>query len=187
MISTKGIGIAASCLLFASVAGAAVYKTVDEHGNVIYTDDPVGHGDPLKLPPLSTVPPPKYQLAPDIAAGQGGNQAAPGYQQLTITAPVQDETLRDNTGDVQVKIGLTPELNAAAGERLQYFLDGQPYGKPAVAEQMLMPNVDRGAHTVSVAIVGPSGKEIKRSDDVRFYLHRQSINFPRGPAQSAPN
>jgi hypothetical protein len=187
MISRKGIVIAAVSFLFANTASAAVYKTVDEHGNVVYTDDPAGHGEPIKLPPLSTVPPPKYLQAPANSADEGAGTASSGYRQLTITAPTQDETLRDNTGNVPVTAKVTPELNAPAGDRLQYFLDGQPYGQPTDSQKLLMPNLDRGEHTVSVAVVSPSGKELSHSDDVRFYLHRQSINFPRGPGQPAPH
>jgi hypothetical protein len=178
----KSIVITAVFLLIGQVAGAAVYKSVDEHGNVVYTDDPVGNGEPVALPPLSTVPPPSYKSISGSGADENAATPDAGYQQLEITAPAQDETLRDNTGDVWVKASVTPSLNAAAGDRLQYFLDGQSFGEAVVDEKLLIPNLERGAHTVSVTIVGPSGRDIKRSDEVRFYLHRQSLNFPRGPA-----
>ena len=178
----KAVVITSIFLLFSQAATAAVYKSVDKHGNVVYTDDPVGNGEPVSLPPLSTVPPPNYQ--PVSGSGGDDNAGTPdaAYQEVAITAPSQDETLRDNTGDVWVKASVKPSLNAAAGDRLQYFLDGQSFGEAVVEDKLLIPNLERGAHTVYVSIVGPSGKEIKRSDDVRFYLHRQSVNFPRGPA-----
>lgn len=186
MINNKSLVITAVFLLSGQTAGAAVYKSVDEHGNVVYTDDPVGHGEPVTLPPLSTVPPPNYK--PVTSGGDDADFGKPdsGYRELAITTPAQDETLRDNTGNVWLKASVTPALNAAAGDRLQYFLDGQAFGEAGVEEEILVPNLDRGAHTVSVAIVGPSGKAVKRSEAVRFYLHRQSVNFPRGPGKVAP-
>jgi hypothetical protein len=182
----QGFVITAIFLVFSHAAGAAVYKTFDEQGNVVYTDDPVGHGEPLTLPPLSTVPPPRYQPAPASQAGNDADEAQSGYQQVAITSPTQDETLRDNTGDIWITASVEPALDAAAGDRLQYFLDGQTFGEPGVEEKVLIPNLPRGTHTVSVAVVGPSGTEVKRSEEVRFYLHRQSVNFPRGPGQPTP-
>lgn len=183
----QGIVIAATSLFFSHAAAAAVYKSVDEHGNVVFTDDPVGHGEPLNLPPLSTVPPPQYRPVPQNQAGKNADEAESAYQQVAITSPTQDETLRDNTGNIRVAANVDPSLNAAAGDRLQYFLDGQTFGEPGVEEQLLIPNLPRGTHTVSVAVVGPSGEEVKRSEEVRFYLHRQSVNFPRGPGQPTPH
>jgi len=173
-------------LLFGQVASGAVYKTVDEHGNVVYTDDPVGHGEPVNLPPLSTVPPPRYQTVSPAQTGKA--EARPAYyQQLTIMSPTQDETVRDNPGNVTILAGVNPELNIEAGDRLQFYLDGKPVGEASEAEKVTIPNVDRGAHTVAVAVVDTAGKELKRSDEVRFYLHRQSINFPnRNPPKPAP-
>jgi len=39
---------------------------------------------------------------------------------------------------------------------------------------------------VEAAVVDASGNELKRSDGVRFYLHRESVNFPRGPVKPTP-
>jgi hypothetical protein len=111
---------------------------------------------------------------------------APLYQQLEITAPTPDETLRDNTGDVTVSVALQPDLDAAAGHRLQFLLDGKPQGKPSDSSHARFPNVPRGTHTVEVAVVDASGHELKRSTGVRFHLHRQSVNFPRGPVSNQP-
>jgi hypothetical protein len=173
-------------LLIACSASAAVYKSVDAEGNVVYTDDPKGHGEPVKLPPLSTVPPPKYVISPAEATLPGSDSQAPAYEQLSIVMPTPDETLRDNTGGVTVKLALHPALDKAAGHRLQYFLDGQPQGEPGTADKAVFPNVPRGTHTVEVAVVDAAGNELQRSSSVRFYLHRQSVNFPRGPAAPAP-
>jgi len=173
-------------LLIACSASAAVYKSVDAEGNVVYTDDPKGHGEPVKLPPLSTVPPPKYINLPTEATLPGSDSQAPVYKQLTIATPTADETLRDNTGDVAVKVALQPDLDKAAGHRLQYFLDGQPQGESRTTDKAVYSNVPRGTHTVEVAVVDAAGNEIQRSSSVRFYLHRQSVNFPRGPAAPAP-
>jgi hypothetical protein len=181
-VTVSVIGLLMAC----GAADAAVYKSVDAQGNVVYTDDPEGNGEPVKLPPLSTVPPPKYLRSPTTATLPGTDSQAAFYAQLAITAPAPDETLRDNTGDVTVKVALQPALDKSAGHRLQYFLDGQPQGEPSVADKALIANVPRGTHTVDVAVFDAGGNELQRAPSVRFYLHRQSINFPRGPAAPTP-
>jgi hypothetical protein len=163
---------------------AAVYKSVDAQGNVVYTDEPQGNAKPVDLPPLSTIPPPRSaRQAPETnTADDDGNP----YEQITIISPTNDETVRDNTGNVAVSMLLKPELNKSAGHRLQYFLDGQTEGEPKISDRTVFQNLDRGAHTIEVAVVDGSGKELLRSPAVRFYLHRQSVNFPRGPGQPTP-
>ncbi len=185
MIGKTGFIFAALLWVSAPSVWAAVYKSVDEHGNVVYTDDPVGHGEPLKLPPLSTVPAPKYGATRATAPRERAATAA-DYEAVRIVAPQADETLRDNTGNVTIKALVQPPLQVAAGDRLQFFLDDQPFGEPSVSAQTLIPNLDRGTHTVSVAVISASGQPTQRSESVRFYLHRQSINFPRGPQSTAP-
>jgi len=186
MTTVKLIAIVASCLLVCGGASAAVYKTVDEHGNVVYTDDPAGNGEPVKLPPLSTVPPPPARVPQVSPSAEDAGAQAAGYEQLTVVKPVSDETLRDNTGDVKVQVSIKPQLDKVAGDRVQYFLDGQPQGAPTTSEHTRFSNVPRGTHTVEAAVVDVSGNELKRSEGVRFYLHRQSVNFPRGPGKPTP-
>jgi len=183
MNTGKHVVLAATLLVWATGLSAAVYKSVDAEGNVIYTDEPTGNGKPIDLPPLSTVPPPKFTLSQPSAKPQG---VASGYTSLSIVAPTQEETLRDNTGAVPVSAGLEPALNVAAGHRFQYYLDGQTEGEPTESNQVVIANVDRGAHNVAVAVVDGEGKEVIRSNPVLFHLHRQSINFPRGPGSPAP-
>lgn len=174
--------LAATLLIWTTGLSAAVYKSVDAEGNVFYTDEPVGNGKPIDLPPLSTIPPPKYTLSqPSAESGDSGT----GYT-ISIIAPAQDEFLRDNTGAVPVSAGLEPALNVAAGHRLQYYLDGQKRAEPTESSQIVFANVDRGSHNVAVAVVDSEGEEVTRSSPVQFQLQRQSIKFPRGPGAPAP-
>ena len=175
--------LAVTLLVWATGLSAAVYKSVDAEGNVVYTDEPAGNGKPIDLPPLSTIPPPKYTPSQPSAEPQGSTS---GYTKLSIVAPSQEETLRDNTGAVPVSAGLEPALNVAAGHRFQYYLDGQTQGDPTASNQIVIANVDRGAHNVAVAVVDGEGKEVMRSNPVPFHLHRQSVNFPRGPGAPTP-
>jgi len=183
MITGKHAVLAATLLIWTAGLSAAVYKSVDAQGNIVYTDEPTGNGKPLDLPPLSTIPPPKYTPSqPSAKPIDSGS----GYTKISIVSPTQEETLRDNTGAVPVSAGLEPALNGVAGHRFQFYLDGQTQGEPTQSSRIVIANVDRGAHNVAVAVVDGEGKEVTRSSPVQFYLHRQSINFPRGPGAPTP-
>ena len=181
---------AAITLVWASGLPAAVYKSVDAQGNVVYTDEPGGDAKPVKLPPLSTVPAPRYKSSAQPSTLSSANteqSAAANYRQISIVSPTEDATLRDNTGAVPVNVVVEPELNSVAGHRYRYYLDGQAQGKPTKSGQVSFENLDRGSHTVEAAVVDSADRELIRSSSVQFFLHRQSVNFPRGPAAPAPS
>lgn len=169
----------------AGLASAAIYQTTDEHGNVVFSDAPSSGSKPVDLPPLPTYSAPKYR-APEPAGDASGEPGAKGYSSLRIQQPEPDATIRDNTGAVPVAVAIEPKLNQAAGHRLQFLLDGQPVGDPGTQTSTTLSNVDRGTHQVQAAVFDASGNELKRSDSVRFYLHRQSVNFPTGPGKPTP-
>ncbi len=181
----KYVVFAAVTFVLSSGLSAAVYKSVDSEGHVVYTDEPGGDAKPVKLPPLSTVPAPTYKSSTQSSADTEQSTST-NYQQISIVSPTQDETLRDNTGAVPVNVVLQPALNSVAGHRYRYYLDGQAQGKPTESGQISFANLDRGSHSVEAAVVDNAGRELIRSGSVQFFLHRQSINFPTGPAAPAP-
>ena len=177
------IVLLAATLTWAACPSAAVYQWVDEQGNVVYTDNPGGGAEPVELPPLSTVPAPSF--SPSLPSSEDRAEEL-DYSKLSILSPTQDATLRDNTGAVDVNVVLEPDLNGAVGHRFQYYLDGQAQGKTTESAWVSFTNVDRGTHNLEVAVVDSSGRELIRSDSVRFHLHRHSINFSSGPGRPSP-
>jgi len=161
--------------LLAGSVSAEIYRSVDEHGNVTFTNQPVKGAEPVQLKPLSVYGAPRIK---SIADSKAVVDKAPAYRSVTIIAPRPDETVRDNPGNVTVKAGSDPALNQGAGHRFQFFLDGKPVGDPQTAPTKTFANVDRGEHRVAVAVVDSRGKTIVRSEPVRFFLHRQTIFNP---------
>ena len=181
----KPVLIAVFCGCVAGLASAAIYQTTDEEGNVVFSDEPSSGAKAVDLPPLPTYSAPKYRT-PEPAEHASAKPGAKGYSSLRIRQPEPDATIRDNTGAVPVAVAIEPKLNQAAGHRLQFLLDGQPMGDPGTQTSTTLTNIDRGTHQVEAAVVDASGNQIKRSDSVRFYLHRQSVNFPTGPGKPTP-
>jgi hypothetical protein len=176
--SVNGISvITVTMLAWASITTAEIYESVDADGNVTYTDEPVENAKPVDLPPLSTVPAPKYDSGA-ARLTEPSPEAVGAYQSVTILSPAPDETLRENSGDVLVSVGTEPALNTAAGHQFQFYLDGTPKGNPTESGQIQLEEMDRGAHDLEVAIVDTSGSELIRSSSRRFYLQRISVNSP---------
>ena len=99
-----------------------------------------------------------------------------GYQKLEIISPADDETVRENAGNVNVTVGLIPNLRVDLGHRLVLFVDGpQRFQAVSTSPQFQFTNLDRGTYTLRAAVVDPKGKEIASSKPSTFHLLRVSI------------
>ena len=171
--------ITALTVVWYGAATAAVYKSVDAEGNVVYTDNPAGNAKPVDLPPLSTVPAPKYD--PNLFKPKETEDQAGAYQSVSIVSPGQDESIRENSGAVSVSASVKPKLDTKAGHRFMFYMDGESVGEATASDRIVFENVDRGTHNVSVAVVDGGGKELMRSEPVTFHLHRVSVQAPPRP------
>jgi Domain of unknown function (DUF4124) len=167
-----------SVIISVSSAHAAIYRSVDAQGNPVFSDQPSGDAQPLKLPPVTTYSPPPKPAAVTSGSTSVTLPPAPGYQQFAVVAPGQDQAFWDNAGDVEVRVSLQPALMAAAGHRLVFYLDGVAGGAPVEDSSTVFHNVDRGQHTVSAAIIDATGQTVQTTEKVRFQLHRLSLNSP---------
>jgi hypothetical protein len=159
-------------------AAAEVYRSVDEHGNVVYSDQPSPGAELIKAPPISTISLPPIENAQEPTA-----PAAPPpkqYLSFAIIAPTQDATVRDNTGAVQVGLLVEPSIDRERGHRLQLFLDGKPLGEPGLATEIGLTDVDRGTHELKAVIIDREGRSVASTQTVTFHLHRESQLFRRG-------
>lgn len=166
--------VSLTCLglvLAAASATADVYRWVDSNGVVHYADKPQHPGDqPVQLPQLQTyksgTTPPGFANSAD--ASSTATAAAPAEPaNLTITAPEADETIRDAEGKVQVNVSGQP----GRGQGLVYYLDGTAQNQePIGATSYLMTGVERGEHSISVALVGANGQEVSRSANVTIHM-----------------
>jgi len=169
-------------------AHAAIYRSVDAQGNVVFSDQPTGNAHEISLPPITTYsPPPKTETSPATPATTTLTlPAAASYQQFSVVAPVQDQAFWDNTGDVDVHVAIQPALNTDAGHRFVFYLDGTTEGEPVSGPATVFHNVDRGEHTVWASVVDAQGQTIATTEKVRFQLHRQALNSPLKKNKTGP-
>jgi len=155
-------------LLVVATAQAEVYRSVDANGVVHYTDKPQSPTDkPVALPPLQT-----YRagtLTPAVAGDSGAPANKPAVPaSVTITEPAAEQTFRGDS-DRNVPVSVNASLDQGAG--LVFYLDGTAQNKtPTPSTAFLMTNVERGQHSISVALVDAAGKEEARSPSVTFYM-----------------
>jgi Domain of unknown function (DUF4124) len=174
-------------ILFGAVAATAagqIYRTVDANGNVVFTDiAPVDRsGQPsaqqVEIPPTNTFEPPVVQAPASSATAP--SSSAGFYNELVIISPTEDESIRDNAGNVTIEVAINPPLRA--DHRLLLVLDGTQTEVEAQNGVFELTNVDRGTHTAGVRAVDRQGNVVTDSDPVTFHLLRVSVQQP----QAAP-
>jgi hypothetical protein len=179
-----------------TMAGTTIYKTVDENGNVVFTDTPPRADGSSETITLSS----PNSFDPAETATEGSNrqlwivdpdaeEEAPGelYGALTITSPEADETVRENAGNVTVTVKLEPP-NLQPGHRIRLLLDGSPTGGTNTTGLFALTNVDRGTHSLKAEVVDEAGKLIYAGPSSTFHLQRYSIlNAPKRPVNPINN
>jgi hypothetical protein len=156
-------------------ATAGVYRSVDAHGNVTYSDTPGTDSEAIEVPPITTYEPPSYRKAGTGTAGEappGGT--APGYT-LKILRPAPGATLRSNSGRLEVELAVAPDPKIA-GHKLMYRLDNQTAASTSTPRFALL-NLQRGDHSLSVWVSDAEGKQLGNPQTVQFKLMRGSGLF----------
>ena len=186
-------------LLFsATITSADVYRTVDEYGNIMFTDNPDGKAEKIEVETTSTYSPvaiPQEQIEPELE--QQEEFPVPNYR-VTIVSPAQNESFWSNDGTVNVSVDVQPELSAERGDMLIFKLDGQDVGEPQSSPNLTLSNLDRGSHIIVASIIDNTGNVLKTSKSTLFHLQRRSLLNNRNtinnqllpqvrPAKAAPN
>jgi hypothetical protein len=167
--------------MFAAEVSAELYKSVDEHGNVTYTDKGSDKAKPVEPPGLTTYQPaPQHTQPPDTEAKPStGKKGVTSYSNISVSSPRNNDTLRENSGNVVVKVDLSPALDVDAGHQLVALLDGKSIAS-AQGGEITLQNVDRGSHTVAVRVTDKAGRTLKESRAITFHLQRQSVAGRKG-------
>ncbi len=151
-------------------AMAEVYKTVDEDGNVTYTDNPAakeGKVEAVKLPAVNTQP--ALKTTTDKTKK---SEASSGYKEVSILSPAQDATIPPGQLNVVVQVFMEPALQP--GHLIQLLHNGQPYGDAAYATSFSIDQLIRGEHNVQAQVIDEKGNTVASSGSVTFYVKRAS-------------
>jgi len=171
-------------ILLAASVQADVYKSVNENGEIIYSDQPTPNSQRIKLPELPT-----YK-APPVPGFSSTQKTEPKvvnpYKSIKILDPENDATIRDNQGVVRVQVALDPPLMTKQGHKIQFYLNGEPHGMPVGTTSISFSNLDRGTYTLSTSVMNTEGVVLMSSSPVVFHLHRESMLNPNSPLKPRP-
>ena len=156
------------CLTF-PVLAKDVYRTVDEHGNVIYTDKPTQDSEKIRVDEVQTINPgevPQFVYTPPA-------EAVDAYSRLEIVSPENDSVIQSDNGNVTVSVALEPPLNLRAGHYLVLHLDGNEAASGS-GPQFTLSDLERGTHTLDMVVVDQSGNQLIISPSVSFTIYQHS-------------
>jgi hypothetical protein len=169
-------------VLLAQAVQADVYKSINADGEVVFTDVPAEGAEPVKLPGLSTYKPsPVVVKHGSPVTGEAEDDDEGPYESLKVTSPEDDATIWDNQGIAKLTLALEPALLTKSGHQIQYFLDGNAYGKPLPRLSRTYRDIDRGTHTLSAEVVDGEGNVVISAEPVTIHLHHMSKQHPNSP------
>ncbi len=178
-----GLVLALCLALAAAPANAQIYKIVDEHGNVSFTDVPpkdksaavqVSPGNTYSAQDAQTAPP-TIKLSPDAEADAEATTFS--YERVSIVSPAQDQAIRENSGNLSVTLDISPTYEPSSGHVIQLLLDGRLF-ESGTATTLGIENVDRGTHTLTAQVVDPNGQVLAASNPTTFHMMRVSVLAP---------
>ncbi len=155
---------------------ATVYKWVDEHGVVHYSDQPHPNAQQVSVPAAQTYKAGDMPAAPGAAPAPA--QPVP-YQGCAIAQPTDEETFT-NVDSLSIIVRTDPALRP--GDRIFLMLDGQPLnGGMATGSQFTLTSLDRGTHTLQAVVRDSEGGLMCQTPGVTYNVHQPSILNPAKP------
>ncbi len=166
-------------LMTTSAVSAAVYKYIDENGNVAYGDKPVDGSQKLNI--QSTRKPSPEPADEDDSTEQSTDSSpneldegtaeeaakAIAYKSLSLLTPKPGKQISGRSASVQIIFLPTPAL--ARSDELVITVDGKDISKGRDANLSLQ-DLTRGSHTVQGRILDANGKMKIQSDAVTFHV-----------------
>ena len=158
-------------LMVSAAVHAEVYKSINADGEVVYSDQPGRGAERVQMPAL-----PSYTPQPVRTLSRSTRPAVQqiNYEHFTLSSPVNEATVRNNLGSVQIATALTPALMSSLGHSIQYYLDGVAYGAAIDSTTLTLTNVDRGEHRLSASVLDASGNVLISTSETTVFIKRNS-------------
>lgn len=159
-------------LISMPLLAATVWKWRDANGVVHYSDQPVPGAEQVSGLNSNTYTP--ASASATSASSTSSKPAAVSYKNVEIWKPNAEETIANSGGQVGVAVRVEPAL--AAGHRLALYMDGRlVMGFPEQGMEYEMADVERGTHSLVLAVVDAQGKQVTTSAPVQFYVRQPSV------------
>ncbi|HVN46233.1 MAG TPA: DUF4124 domain-containing protein [Steroidobacteraceae bacterium] len=159
-----------------ALAGATVYRWVDDQGVVHYSDQPHANAEKLHVNAAQTYKPTGIDTPASSGATAAAAAAAAPYRGCAIVQP-QDDQAFANIDSLTVVVQTDPQLHQ--GDKIYVTVDGQALnnGNPTGSQFVISP-VDRGEHTAQAQVKDAGGAVQCQTPPVTFHVHQNSILNP---------
>lgn len=148
-----------------------IYKSVDENGNVIYSDQPPSpDAKPIVLRESNIIETVKAQPAPLESSAETASQPP----EIGIISPGNEETFWGTGNDLPVQLEVSPQLRP--GMQINLFIDDEKVATVGGLQTSLQ-QIDRGTHTFRAELVSNNGEIIATSQSRTFFMKQFSQNF----------
>ncbi|WP_394390039.1 DUF4124 domain-containing protein [Shewanella woodyi] len=167
-------------LAFTLASSAAVYKWVDKDGKTHFSDKPIANSEEVefKSNTQNQITPPPMQ---DVSKSTENSEelATSTQYSVRIQSPKEEETIRENSGDVTVMASISPDLKP--NHLLVILMDDKVMGSAQTTPIFSLKNIPRGEHTFVIKAVAQNGKQLASSPPRKIYLHRTIVNNSKKP------
>lgn len=147
--------------------GKRIYRTVDEHGNPVFTDSPPDSGpvEEVEVAPANTLPmetnrPRVLEMEPE-----------PVRYRLAVASPMNEQTFQNPSEPIKVWVRLSPALEP--NHRLVVTANGEPL-PGSLQEGFSYRQPVRGEHRLQARVLEGS-RVLEESEEVIIYVHRNSV------------
>lgn len=154
---------------FTQANNKKIYVYQDENGNTVFTDTKRPNAKELNVKTNTMTMP-----ATDTSVLQPtvSDESSKVKYDLRISQPNHQQTIRNNSGRVEIAADITPSLRHDYQYRLK--LDGKHIQKPHASAHFVLNDVDRGEHSIVLELINDQQRVIATSEAVTFYLFRAS-------------
>jgi len=160
-----------SMLHTVAVAQNKIYKSVDEDGNVVYSDQPPSpDAEPIVLRESNIIETVKAQADPISNGDSEGNQPL----EIGILSPANEETFWGTGNDLPVLLEVRPEMRP--GMQINLYIDDEKVATVGTAQTTLQ-EIDRGTHTFRAELVSNTGEIMATTESRTFFMKQFSQNF----------
>lgn len=160
------------CCIFSAMALAEdAYRSVNEQGNVVFSDKQTPGAEKIELQEAQTIAP----LSVEPFEYTSPQQPSKAYESIQISNPQDDAAIRENSGAVIISVSVKPDLQE--GHVLTIYVDDEQVSS-STATSVSLNNLDRGTHNVRAAVQDAEGRLILDSKTTTFHLLRHSVQHP---------
>jgi len=159
-----------SSVLFVLLVNAEMYKHTDADGVTTYSDVQETGAKEIQTPQGNTITLPKY-MSKQTPTPKKKQDA---YNQFSITSPNNDETIRESSGNILVKLLLSPSLKTKDGHSITLYVDNQVFLSNITMLSVNLSSIDRGSHTIHATVNDSSDQTFIQSNVITIHLKRFS-------------